>query len=65
MLAECRQAPFEPIIVLLEVLILNEVLALFVDAVIGELAENVGFGILCGVLLGCEPNKALLVNIDP
>lgn len=64
-LAEGSKAPLEAVVILLQVLILDEVLALFVDAVVCKLAKDVCLRILGRVLLTCEPYKAFLVNVDP
>jgi hypothetical protein len=64
-LTKCCETPLKPIIVLLKVFILYKVLALFVDTVICELVEDIGLCVFGSVLLTCEPNETLLVNVYP
>ena len=45
-LAEGSQAPLKAVVILLQILILDEVLALFVDAVVCQLAKDVRLRVL-------------------
>jgi len=64
-LAESRETPFEAVVVLLQILVLNKILTFFVDAVIRQLVENIRLRVLGGVLLACKPDQALLIYVDP
>ena len=65
MLAKGAQTPFEPLVVLLQVIILFERVMLFVNTVIRQLVEQIWLGIIGGILLSCESGKSFLENVNP
>lgn len=64
MRAEGTQAPLKADVVLLLVLVLDEVVVLLVDGVVGQVHELVVLVDLGGVGLRGETRKAFLVDVD-
>ena len=65
MVTECSERPFEAVVVLFQILILNEVVVFLVDTIIGELVEQIGFGVFHRVGFTGKPHEAFLVNVEP
>ena len=49
---------------LIDIFILNEILTLFIDAVVCQVGKYILFDIVSVVRLACKSNKAFIINID-
>jgi hypothetical protein len=65
MLTESRQTPFKSKVIVLRIFILNEIIILLVDGVIGQMHVLIVFIEFGGVSFRCKSGKTLFVNVDP
>ena len=64
MLAKSRQAPLKAIIVILQVLILDVILAFLIYRVVCQVDKLVPFGIIRSILLSGESSETFFEHID-
>jgi len=64
-LSQSSEAPLVTLVALVCVLVLDELLALFVDGVVRQVSEFVALDVFVVVLLTSEPGQSFIIYVHP